>query len=72
MVLKHRPPQQACLLTDYNFPHIPTHRSCARQCLISRGLMPFMAAPFPDGEALLEDAIIAASRMSVVRVSYLS
>lgn len=42
-------------------------RNYARQCLITRGLMPFLAAPFPDGDALLEDGLVAASRMGLVR-----
>ena len=49
-------------------PHPPRSglRAYARQCLISRGLLPLLAAPSPSGEALLEEAIRSAARLGLV------
>lgn len=44
-----------------------THRSNARQCLLTRGLMPMLAAPSPSGDALLEEAVAVAGRMGLVK-----
>ena len=41
-------------------------RSFARQSLICRGLLPFLAAPSPNGEQLLTDAIRSASALGLV------
>eukprot|EP00892_Ulva_mutabilis_P010259 jgi/Ulvmu1/7605/UM038_0030.1 len=36
-------------------------RHVARQCLLTRGLVPMLAAPSPDGEQVLRDAVQAAT-----------
>ena len=36
-------------------------RHVARQCLITRGLQPMLAAPSPDGSRVLRDAVKAAT-----------
>jgi pyruvate kinase len=36
-------------------------RHVARQCLITRGLLPILAAPSPDGERVLRDTVAAAT-----------
>ncbi len=43
-------------------------RAYARQSLVCRGLLPFLAAPSPNGEQLLEDAIRSAARLGLVAV----
>jgi hypothetical protein len=42
-------------------------RHNARQCLLTRGLLPMLAAPQPHGDAVLEEAIAIASRMGVIK-----
>jgi len=72
LVAKYRPPVPILTLV---VPHLVADglkwrlegRSIARQCLITRGLMPFLAAPSPNGEALLEDAIRSAGNMGLLR-----
>lgn len=72
LVAKYRPPVPILTLV---VPHLVADglkwklegRSIARQCLITRGLMPFLAAPSPNGEALLEDAIRSACHMGLVK-----
>lgn len=41
--------------------------SVARQCLLTRGLLPVLGSPGPDGDAVLESAIISAARQHLVR-----
>ncbi len=41
-------------------------RSYARQCLVSRGLLPFLATP-NSGEGLLEDAVKHAASLGLVK-----
>ncbi len=41
-------------------------RSFARQCLVSRGLLPFLATP-SQGDGLLDDAIKHAARLGLVK-----
>lgn len=35
------------------------HRSTARACQLTRGLLPMLATPGPNGDAVLESAIMA-------------
>jgi pyruvate kinase len=42
------------------------HRSNARQCLLSRSLLPFLATP-NSGEGLLDDAVRHAARLGLVK-----
>jgi hypothetical protein len=45
-----------------------THRSHnARQCLLTRGLLPMLATPQPHGDAVLGEAIAMASRLGIVK-----
>lgn len=39
----------------------------ARQCLLTRGLIPMLATPQPHGDAVLSEAIMAAARMGIVK-----
>lgn len=42
-------------------------RSSARQCLISRSLLPVLAAPSPSGDQLLHEAVVMAGRVGLVK-----
>lgn len=42
-------------------------RHNARQCLLTRGLLPMLATPQPHGDAVLGEAISAASRLGIVK-----
>lgn len=42
-------------------------RAVARQCQISRSLFPVLAAPSPSGETLLEEVVVMASRVGLVK-----
>ncbi|GAX81790.1 hypothetical protein CEUSTIGMA_g9218.t1 [Chlamydomonas eustigma] len=72
LVAKYRPPMPILTMV---VPHLVSDglkwklegRAFARQSLICRGLLPFLAAPSPNGEQLLEDAIQSASRLGLVR-----
>ena len=59
-------PTPTLQLTSH-FSHPPLRRCYARQSLICRGLLPFLAAPSPNGEQLLEDAICSAARLNLVQ-----
>uniref|UniRef100_A0A7S0RHC8 Pyruvate kinase n=1 Tax=Chlamydomonas leiostraca TaxID=1034604 RepID=A0A7S0RHC8_9CHLO len=71
LVAKYRPPMPILTLV---VPHLVNDglkwqlegRSYARQCLVSRGLLPFLATP-NSGEALLEDAVKHALRLGLVK-----
>ncbi len=52
-------------LTRDALPRAPARRSYARQCLVSRGLLPFLATP-NSGEGLLEDAVKHAASLGLV------
>jgi len=72
LVAKYRPPVPILTLV---VPHLVSDslkwklegRSYARQCCLARGLLPFLAAPSPNGEALLEDAIRSAFKMNLIK-----
>jgi pyruvate kinase len=74
LVAKYRPPVPILTLV---VPHLVNDglkwklegRSFARQSLLCRGLMPFLAAPSPNGEALLEDAMRTATAMGLVKAN---
>lgn len=42
-------------------------RNVARQCQITRGLVPMLAAPSPDGEQVLRDTIAAAAERGLLK-----
>eukprot|EP00891_Asterochloris_glomerata_P003175 jgi/Astpho2/3175/e_gw1.00052.17.1_t len=44
-------------------------RATARQCQISRGLLPVLAAPSPSGETLLEEAVLMSAKVGLVRAN---
>jgi hypothetical protein len=48
---------------------VPQGKAVSRQCLIARGLLPVLAAPSPNGDALLEEAIAMAGAMGIVQPS---
>lgn len=48
-------------------PPRPPRRSSARQCLISRALLPVLAAPSPSGDQLLQEAVAMAGRVKLVK-----
>lgn len=41
-------------------------RSTARACQLTRGLLPMLATPGPNGDAVLESAIVAAATAGLV------
>ncbi|KIY95248.1 hypothetical protein MNEG_12714 [Monoraphidium neglectum] len=41
----------------------------ARQCLLTRGLLPMLATPQPNGDAILEEAIAVAAGMGIVKAN---
>lgn len=41
-------------------------RSTARACQLTRGLLPMLATPGPNGDAVLESAIVAAAAAGLV------
>lgn len=43
-----------------------TFRSAARACQLTRGLLPMLATPGPNGDAVLECAIVAAAAAGLV------
>ena len=44
-----------------------TGKNVAKQCLLTRGLVPMLAIPSPDGGKVLQDAIAAAVSMNLVK-----
>ncbi|EFJ40338.1 cytosolic pyruvate kinase [Volvox carteri f. nagariensis] len=72
LVAKYRPPMPILTLV---VPHLVSDqlkwklegRSSARQCLISRSLLPVLAAPSPSGDQLLQEAVVMASRVGLVK-----
>jgi pyruvate kinase len=42
-------------------------RHVARQCMLTRGLVPMLAAPSPDGERVLRDAVKLATSRKLLR-----
>ncbi|KXZ44880.1 hypothetical protein GPECTOR_61g833 [Gonium pectorale] len=72
LVAKYRPPMPILTLV---VPHLVSDqlkwklegRSSARQCLISRSLLPVLAAPSPSGDQLLQEAVVMAGRVGLVR-----
>ncbi|MEW5314600.1 MAG: hypothetical protein WDW38_006083 [Sanguina aurantia] len=72
LVAKYRPPMPILTLVVPQLVSDSLHwkllgRSNARQCLLTRGLMPMLAAPSPSGDALLEEAVAVAGRMGLVK-----
>ena len=71
LVAKYRPPVPIMTLV---IPRLTSDgmswklegRGVARQALAVRGLLPVLAAPAPSGEALLEEAVMLASSLSLV------
>lgn len=71
LVAKYRPPVPIMTLV---IPRLTSDgmswklegRGVARQALAVRGLLPVLAAPAPSGEALLEEAVMLASNLSLV------
>lgn len=71
LVAKYRPPMPILTLVVPNLVSDSLKwklegRSYARQCLIARGLLPFLATP-NSGEGLLEDAVKHAGRLGLVK-----
>ncbi|GLC77052.1 hypothetical protein PLESTF_001878200 [Pleodorina starrii] len=72
LVAKYRPPMPILTLV---VPHLVSDqlkwklegRSSARQCLVSRSLLPVLAAPSPSGDQLLQEAVVMAGRVGLVR-----
>eukprot|EP00198_Chlamydomonas_reinhardtii_P006103 XP_001695439.1 pyruvate kinase [Chlamydomonas reinhardtii] len=72
LVAKYRPPMPILTLV---VPHLVSDqlkwklegRSSARQCLISRALLPVLAAPSPSGDQLLQEAVAMAGRVKLVK-----
>ncbi|GIL75743.1 hypothetical protein Vretimale_15284 [Volvox reticuliferus] len=72
LVAKYRPNMPILTLV---VPHLVSDqlkwklegRSSARQCLISRSLLPVLAAPSPSGDQLLHEAVVMASRVGLVK-----
>lgn len=72
LVAKYRPPMPILTLV---VPHLVSDglrwklqgRANARQCLLSRGLLPMLAAPSPSGDALLNEAVGLAGRVGLVK-----
>lgn len=71
LVAKYRPPMPILTLV---VPRLVSDtlkwklegRHNARQCLLTRGLLPMLATPQPHGDAVLGEAISAASRLGIV------
>eukprot|EP00878_Enallax_costatus_P018273 GHUV01019230.1.p1 GENE.GHUV01019230.1~~GHUV01019230.1.p1 ORF type:complete len:547 (+),score=119.51 GHUV01019230.1:802-2442(+) len=71
LVAKYRPPMPILTLV---VPRLVSDslkwklegRHNARQCLLTRGLIPMLATPQPHGDTVLSEAISAASRMGIV------
>ena len=71
LVAKYRPPVPIMTLviprlTSDGMSWTLEGRGVARQALAVRGLLPVLAAPAPSGEALLEEAVMLASSLSLV------
>jgi len=71
LVAKYRPPVPIMTLviprlTSDGMSWKLVGRGVARQALAVRGLLPVLAAPAPSGEALLEEAVMLASSLSLV------
>lgn len=56
------PPRAARLLTPRTRRAPRAGRHNARQCLLTRGLMPMLATPQPNSEQILEEAIQMAAK----------
>jgi hypothetical protein len=56
----HHLPAAALLLL------LPYCRATARACQLTRGLLPMLATPGPNGDAVLEAAVVAAARAGLV------
>jgi len=71
LVAKYRPPMPILTLV---VPHLTSNklkwklegRSYTRQCMVNRGLLPFLATP-AAGETLLEDAVRHAAHLRLVK-----
>lgn len=72
LVAKYRPPMPIVTLV---VPRLVSNglswtlegRATARQCQLTRGLLPMLATPAPNGDAVLEAAIVGAAREGFVR-----
>lgn len=72
LVAKYRPPMPILTLV---VPRLVSDslrwklegRHNARQCLMTRGLLPMLAAPSPNGDAVLEEAILVAAQVGLVK-----
>lgn len=72
LVAKYRPPMPILTLVVPRLVSDALHwklegRHNARQCLLTRGLLPMLATPQPHGDAVLEEAILMAARMGIVK-----
>jgi pyruvate kinase len=72
LVAKYRPPMPILTLVVPRLVSDSLHwrlegRHNARQCLLTRGLLPVLATPQRTGDGVLEEAIAAASRMGLVQ-----
>ncbi|KAF5832362.1 pyruvate kinase [Dunaliella salina] len=71
LVAKYRPPMPILTLV---VPRLMSNglkwrlegKSHARQCLLTRGLLPMLSAPGPSGDQVLEEAVITAARWGLV------
>mmetsp|Transcript_33774 Transcript_33774/g.60980 ORF Transcript_33774/g.60980 Transcript_33774/m.60980 type:complete len:646 (-) Transcript_33774:934-2871(-) len=74
LVAKYRPPMPILTLVIPQLVSDQLHwklegRSSARQCLITRGLLPVLAAPGPSGDALLEESIAMSVKLGLVKAN---
>lgn len=72
LVAKYRPPMPILTLVVPRLVSDSLHwrlegRHNARQCLLTRGLLPVLATPQRTGDGVLEEAIAAAARMGLVQ-----
>lgn len=54
------------LVNQWQRCHVCVCRSTARACQLTRGLLPMLATPGPNGDAVLESAILAAAAAGLV------
>ncbi|GBF87464.1 pyruvate kinase [Raphidocelis subcapitata] len=71
LVAKYRPPMPILTLVVPRLVSDSLHwrlegRHNARQCMLTRGLLPILATPSPSGDAILDEAVACAARMGIV------
>ena len=72
MVAKYRPPMPILTLVVPRLVNDSLHwklegRSTARCCQLTRGLLPMLATPGPNGDAVLEGAVLRAASAGLVQ-----